>query len=300
MQYRTPSMAQGVFYTYWFEKNLQGDIVAVYNEEATKLVSYTYDAWGNFSTTISNYNGTNWIASYNPFRYRGYYYDTETGFYYLNSRYYNPQWGRFLNADGYISTGTGILGYNMFAYCGNNPIMRVDPTGEFWWIIPLIKTVIVAVAAAIVADLIVSNATDNSIIGPSKKEHRARNQNQEDYIQSLGDTDEERINRIVKDWDEQSDSANIYHRFKNGDQNEEAKYNKKYLSPDKHMEVVICFPIGGKAPYIVKDPYNEGTYNFENDGVGHLINDMYPYWKWGNSSTDGQFYRILDRIIGRW
>ena len=116
----------------------------------------------------------------------------------------------------------------------------------------------------------------------------------------MGDTDEERINRIIKDYDEQSYRANIYHRFKNGDQNEEAKYNKKYLSPDKHMEVVICFPIGGKAPYIVKDPYNEGTYNFENDGVGHLINDMYPYWKWGNSSTDGQFYRILDRIIGRW
>ena len=68
-------------------------------------------------------------AVFNPFRYRGYYYDTDTGLYYLQSRYYNPQWGRFLNEDGYISTGTGLLGYNMYAYCNNNPVMGYDPTG---------------------------------------------------------------------------------------------------------------------------------------------------------------------------
>ena len=66
-------------------------------------------------------------------RYRGYYYDTDTGLYYLQSRYYNPKWGRFLNADGYVSTGTGLLGYNMYAYCDNNPVMGYDPTGEWNW-----------------------------------------------------------------------------------------------------------------------------------------------------------------------
>ena len=70
------------------------------------------------------------IANVNPIRYRGYYYDVETGFYYLQSRYYDPEVGRFINADEYISTGQGILGHNMFAYCLNNPVNRVDPTGE--------------------------------------------------------------------------------------------------------------------------------------------------------------------------
>ena len=68
-------------------------------------------------------------AVYNPFRYRGYYYDTETQLYYLQSRYYNPAWGRFLNVDAYISTGTGLLGYNMYTYCDNDPIMKVDVSG---------------------------------------------------------------------------------------------------------------------------------------------------------------------------
>ena len=68
----------------------------------------------------------------NPLRYRGYVYDTETGLYYLQSRYYNPGWGRFINADAYLSTGQGFNGHNMFAYCGNNPISRYDVGGMFW------------------------------------------------------------------------------------------------------------------------------------------------------------------------
>ena len=71
------------------------------------------------------------LGAQNPLRYRGYVYDTETGLYYLQSRYYNPAWGRFINADAYASTGQGIIGNNMFAYCGNNPVIRHDPTGQF-------------------------------------------------------------------------------------------------------------------------------------------------------------------------
>ena len=153
MQYRDPSMAEGVFYTFWFEKNLQGDIVAIYNEGGTKLISYTYDAWGNVSTTFGH-SGHWWEASLNPFRYRGYYYDIETGFYYLNSRYYNPNWGRFINADGYVSTGTGLLGHNMFAYCNNNPILLVDPDGN-WprWITATVAVACLAVCAVSIATL---------------------------------------------------------------------------------------------------------------------------------------------------
>ena len=134
--YRTKPDGKREYDTYYFEKNLQGDIIAIYTESGTKIGSYTYDAWGN--CTVSTESGTTTIQkriarTLNPFRYRGYYYDTDTGLYYLQSRYYNPKWGRFLNADGYVSTGTGLLGYNMYAYCDNNPVMGYDPTGEWNW-----------------------------------------------------------------------------------------------------------------------------------------------------------------------
>jgi len=100
-----------------------------------KIGTYTYDAWGNFTVTLASTNTSaenEIVNTYNPFRYRGYYYDVETGLYYLQSRYYNPAWGRFINADGYVSTGQGLLGNNMFAYCGNNPTMNVDFSGDFF------------------------------------------------------------------------------------------------------------------------------------------------------------------------
>ena len=90
----------------------------------------TYDAWGNFITTYYSTIGTNYYAYYNPFRYRGYYYDSETGLYYLQSRYYKPQWGRFLNADVHVNANGDLIGFNMYAYCSNNPVMYTDPTGE--------------------------------------------------------------------------------------------------------------------------------------------------------------------------
>ena len=71
------------------------------------------------------------MSNRNPLRYRGYYYDTETGFYYLQSRYYDPALGRFINADSYASTGQGFLGYNMFAYCKNSPTTTVDFSGHY-------------------------------------------------------------------------------------------------------------------------------------------------------------------------
>ena len=85
----------------------------------------TYDAWGN----IIAMTGT--LAELNPLRYRGYVYDQETGFYYLNSRYYDPEIGRFINADSYTNTDRGLNGFNMFAYCNNNPVMGYDPSGEW-------------------------------------------------------------------------------------------------------------------------------------------------------------------------
>ena len=119
--------------TYYPATTLNGDVVAIYNNLGECLAKYEYDAWGNV-LSVKNASGNDitdptHIANINPIRYRGYYYDTETKWYYLQSRYYNPEVGRFLNADGYITTGQGVLSYNMFAYCGNNPVMYSDPSG---------------------------------------------------------------------------------------------------------------------------------------------------------------------------
>ena len=113
-KYRTTGYAIGAFDSYVFGKNLQGDIVAIYNTSGTAVATYKYDAWGN----VISATGT--MASVNPFRYRGYYYDIETGFYYLRSRYYDPAICRFINADNAISgTGESLQGYNLFSYCFN-------------------------------------------------------------------------------------------------------------------------------------------------------------------------------------
>ena len=132
MAYRDSTYVSGDFDFYLFAKNIQGDILYIYNTSGTRLVTYTYDAWGKCYVTYQN-GGASTAARYNPFRYRGYYYDTETGFYYLNSRYYDPEVGRFLNADGYINGNGDLIGYNMFAYCGNNPVIGYDPLGEWNW-----------------------------------------------------------------------------------------------------------------------------------------------------------------------
>ena len=148
--YRTTSYAITDWDVFFFEKNLQGDIVAVYNSAGTKVASYSYiNAWGNHSVKYSN-GGASTGVQYNPFRYRGYYYDTDLGMYYLQSRYYDPNTCRFINADGYVSTGQGLTGYNMFAYCGNNPVNRIDLTGEAWWHWALGAVVVAACAVATV------------------------------------------------------------------------------------------------------------------------------------------------------
>ena len=113
--------------TYYYATNLQGDVVAILNASGTAVVTYTYDAWGKLLSTGGDLATT--LGVLNPLRYRGYVYDVETELYYLQSRYYDPEMGRFISADALVSTGQGLLGNNMFAYCRNNPVCRKDITG---------------------------------------------------------------------------------------------------------------------------------------------------------------------------
>ena len=128
------AMADGGNHFYYYIYNVQGDVIALADASTGKLsATYTYDAWGK--CTVTNASGYT-IGTQNPFRYRGYYYDTETGLYYLQSRYYDPEVGRFINADAFASTDiSSPLSANMFAYCENNPVMREDPTGEMFGVI---------------------------------------------------------------------------------------------------------------------------------------------------------------------
>ena len=113
--------------TYYYVTNIQGDVVGILNGAGESLVTYRYEASGK-QLTLSG-TEKDGLGALNPLRYRGYVYDTETGLYYLQSRYYNPELGRFIGADAFTSTGQGLLGYNMFAYCRNNPSNRRDLFG---------------------------------------------------------------------------------------------------------------------------------------------------------------------------
>ena len=114
---------------YYYVLNAQGDVAAILNSSGKLAASYDYDAWGNCTVYDSSDAA---IGDLNPLRYRGYYYDAETGFYYLQSRYYDPAICRFINADAYATTNAGsFLSCNMFAYCGNNPVNRADQSGTF-------------------------------------------------------------------------------------------------------------------------------------------------------------------------
>ena len=115
---------------YYYVYNAQGDVVSLASKNGMPVVYYFYDAWGKLLGISGDLADT--VGSANPFRYRGYYYDGETCFYYLNSRYYDPETGRFINADGFVSTGQDLTSTNMFVYCGNDPVNRSDPSGMFW------------------------------------------------------------------------------------------------------------------------------------------------------------------------
>ena len=144
---------------YYVTTNKQGDVLGIYSASGSLLASYDYDAWGNCTVNTVNSNYT--IGNDNPIRYRSYYYDTDTGLYYLQSRYYDATIGRFINADGYVGTSiTDALSYNMFAYCMNNPIMYSDPTGCVPWLI-------VAAVAIVTVAVIVDCCTGNNVFGAS-------------------------------------------------------------------------------------------------------------------------------------
>ena len=143
--------------TYYYILNLQGDVVQIIDANGVMQAEYVYSPWGEVISAEGD------LAEINPLRYRGYYYDSETGFYYLQSRYYDPENHRFINADIYASTDSGdAIACNMFAYCGNNPVMLGDKDGEFadWFVRVVVGAAVGVVTGAISALVTGGSAKD--------------------------------------------------------------------------------------------------------------------------------------------
>ena len=155
---------------YFYRRDAQGNIIAIIDNGGAAVVQYNYDAWGNHK--VLNASGieivtVNDIGNLNPFRYRGYYYDTETGLYYLQTRYYDPVVGRFISRDSIeYADPESINGINLYAYCGNNPVKYVDPNGTLF----ILTTVLIflgigAVAGGIVGGVTAAQSGSNVFLG---------------------------------------------------------------------------------------------------------------------------------------
>mgnify|MGYP002304292822 FL=1 len=297
MVYRNSTMAADATEEYLFVKNIQGDILYVYSSTGNKLVSYVYDAWGNIiSTTYSNGGGTS-AARFNPFTYRGYYRDSETGMYYLNSRYYNPKMGRFISADGVINGNGDLLGYNLYAYYSNNPVMYVDTDGLSF------KSFLTSAVRVLDRGLDIARQVGEALRdGPSlivTTVNRTIHSGVRTYLNSdLPETVDmaEKMQYIEMD-----EGESKYHQ--NNTVN--GKRNRKFVSPDGKKEVVYY-----STGEINMTPEDEGTYNYvslyrngkKKEGfdlylayAGHFTFDVMPYFQYGNNIKDKT--TMLGRLI---
>ena len=143
----------GVEYYYIYDG--MGNIIGLFDSTGAQVVSYIYDTWGKLISITGSLANT--VGVKNPYRYRGYRYDTETGLYYLQSRYYNPEWGRFINADALGGTIGTLLSHNVFAYAMNNPVNMDDQSGNWpQWLKSIAQGIVdfvQGVGAAVMEDL---------------------------------------------------------------------------------------------------------------------------------------------------
>ncbi|ORX45938.1 hypothetical protein BCR36DRAFT_585408 [Piromyces finnis] len=151
--------------TYYFEKNIQNDVTRIFNNNGEYVSEYIYDAWGNIIGIL----GDDTIARANPFRYRSYYQDNETELYYLQARYYDSFVGRFISADIFLGANEGVDIYNLFVYCGNDPVSRYDETGmswsSFWKAVKNVVKKVVSTVLHVVNTIAVKIGIDTAAIG---------------------------------------------------------------------------------------------------------------------------------------
>ena len=121
---------------YYYVRNVQNDIVALVDDSGKTVVNYVYDSWGKLLSITGSLKDT--VGIQNPFRYRGYYYDNETGMYYLKNRYYDPGLRRFIGSDAITTVEASLETFhnrNLYIYCNQNPIVRSDSKGNIWQVL---------------------------------------------------------------------------------------------------------------------------------------------------------------------
>ena len=167
---RQTGIADAVKADYIYRKNALGDIDGIFDTDMNLIGEYVYDAWGNCTIEAAGADNIE-IMETNPFRYRGYYWDKELNLYYLQTRYYDPETGRFINADGIeyaLEQYKNINALNLYSYCNNNPIMGIDPEGtksKFWgWLLTAFVAV-VATAAIVVGTVVTGGLVSAVLVG---------------------------------------------------------------------------------------------------------------------------------------
>ncbi len=155
---------------YYYQKNTQEDITGIYDKNYQLIATYEYDSWGkilNIKDNLGNdiSNNPSHIANINPFRYRSYYYDSEINLYYLNSRYYNPEWGRFINVDEITGEIGNVLSHNLYQYAFNNPISFRDDEGSWPNIFKAIGKIAVGVAVIAVGAAVAASVGTVASVG---------------------------------------------------------------------------------------------------------------------------------------
>ena len=268
-------------------------------------MTYEYNAWGKIldetgsGTLVSIY-----LQSYNHLKYRGYYHDTETGFYYVSSRYYDPEVGRWLNADEYITTGQGTLSYNMYAYCLNNPVNRVDPTGNnsslaqmwtstMWWLCAVdsvlpIGDMIYLGGALLLGAAAINSYSSTTTTAPNTTTHKPRTDSKA--------KEEEKVNAVTKP---NSLSTPIY-RY--------GGTNPGNLIPSKNDVLTgtgmsfSTIPKPGAAMTTIESVNATGVLIAIQDGPTHV--SVYPVGTtiagWRNAGTGSIWTVTLKSIVIRW
>ena len=273
--------------TYFYAYNGQGDVIAIYNSSNSTLVgSYEYDLWGKLisATPASSSSDPKGILTKNPFRYRGYYYDNETGYYYLNTRYYDPQVRRFISADDMIpEVGSSVQGHNLFAYSFNDPINLMDDSGEW----PRKITLKAKETAQKVAEI--SKYTGKPELATTAYfcefmlfvlyETQSYHYDARKALNTCLPVDQGEADSIFWTSSENGGPSAACHQYSCRDSS-----NVKYVSPDGYREVIF-----NSAGQLVTDPRDIGTYNFcpsSRSKLGHLVLDIIPWVIFGNDDDD--------------
>jgi len=299
---------------YYYRKNLFGDIIEIYDDENQLAASYTYDAWGNF-TVGTNVDG---IAFVNKFRYRGYYYDSDTGYYYLQTRYYDPQVGRFISGDdlAFLSPKS-IHGLNLYSYCLNNPVMGIDPSGR-WFLIALIFAPVIAygVISAVKAhydereklnarpeDLpLVYDVEENS--SDVKKSYEKELKSFNGALTRAGFFVYDDDDSVCHQWQTNKTTPNVKIGDSSGREYVYTYINGAfYLLHYDNVGNIQAATQWSETEVIEFIDANMGTYNYVNpDGIGvigHAVVDVAPWLILGNTREDPtNFFDRLGMLLG--